>query len=262
MYLKSLSLLLLLFLTFSCKKNDNEKEGPVSHDRLRKTKALPADKFIEIATLYKDTIDQGQRGRLVNLTERFSRKIIYHTTNVEHMIYFAAVNGIGTNQLIVILRKENPNLALTMDEVNWINNRWNVESKALLSDDFKRPKLPRIEELLKVKISHKRIDDYEYYVHFEKAEIPGEKYELNPGYIPFYWKYDKVKNVYTVPEFRFRVIQTVGMAKIDLTNTEVDRDGKWINILDHPLFLWKGEVPKWAERTIKNEQYFYDEKGI
>ena len=219
---------------------------------------LPADSFKDIALQYKDAMDQGKRGNLVSLVEKNSRKIIYHTINLEHMIYFAAVNGIGTNRLIVLLRNENPNLQFRTNEIKWINDRWKFESDALLNEKFARPSIPVIKELLDIKVTVRKNDDYDYTIDFSDTTISAEKYNINSSFIPFYWEYNEEAKTFYIPEIRLHLLQKSGFARVDLLKSYILRGKKAISILDHPLFLWKGEVPDWAEQTMRNEKYFYD----
>lgn len=253
----SIALAITVLLTFGCIDKPKPEEEEVS-EKFKGATPLPLDSFKDVAVQYKDAMDQGQRGNLVGLVEKNSRKIIYHTINLEHMIYFAAVNGVGTNRLILLLRNENPNLQFRNNEIKWINDRWKFESDSLLNEKFTRPKIPVIKELLDIKITTKKNDDFDYTVYFADATISAEKYNINSAYIPFYWEYDETTKSIYVPEICLHLIQTAGFARIDLTKSYIMRGKKAINILDHPLFLWKGEVPNWAEQTMRNEKYFYD----
>lgn len=255
----SFNLITFCFVLISCgKKEDGQSRQP--KEELKQAIPLTVESFRDVAVQYKDAMDLGQRGNLVSLVEKNSRQIIYHTINLEHMIYFAAVNGIGTNKLILMLRTENQNLQFRNNEIQWINDRWKFESESLLNEKFTRPKIPLIKELLDIKVTAKKNDDYDYTVYFADAKIDATKYNINPAYIPFYWEYEEATKTIYVPELCLHVIQTAGMAKVDLIKSFVMRGKKAINILDHPLFLWKGEVPHWAEQTMRNEKYFYDEQ--
>lgn len=243
----------------ACKETEDKvAENPGKSDRELKKIPLPLETFKDVALQYKDAMDQGQRGNLVGLVEKNSRKIIYHTINLEHMIYFAAVNGVHTNRLILLLRNENANLQFRTTEIKWINDRWQFESDALLNEKFTRPKIPIIKELIDVKLTIKKNDEYDYAIYFADATINLEKYNINTSYIPFYWEYDESTKTIYVPEICLHLIQTAGFARVDLTKSYILRGKKAICILDHPLFLWKGEVPRWAEQTMRNEKYFYD----
>lgn len=249
---------LLIFITLLACIACNEKPTDSDENKGFKTKPLPQESFKDVALQYKDAMDQGQRGNLVSLVEKNSRNIIYHTINLEHMIYFAAVNGVGTNRLILMLRNENANLQFRSSEIKWINDRWQFESDALLNEKFTRPKIPTIQELIDVKVTVKKNDDLDYTVYFGDVTISAEKYNINLAYIPFYWEYDEATKTIYVPEVCLHMIQTAGFARVDLIKSYVMRGKKPIKILDHPLFLWKGEVPHWAEQTMRNEKYFYD----
>ena len=251
---------LIAFSQMSCKDKPNE-EGNDPRAELKGADPLPLDTFKDVSFQYKDAMDQGLRGNLVTLVEKNSRKIIYHTINLEHMIYFAAVNGVGTSRLILLLRNENPTLLFRASEIKWVNDRWQFESDSLLNQKFTRPKIPIIKELLDVKVTAKKIDDFEYNIYFADATISAEKYNINPSYLPFYWEYDEATKTIYVPEICLNLVQRAGFARVDLTKSYIMRGNKAINILDHPLFLWKGEVPHWAEQTMRNEKYFYDEQN-
>lgn len=255
---KLLSFIALLGL-FACDEKPKPEVGGEPPE-FRGASPLPVESFKDVAAQYKDAMDQGLRGNLVNLVEKNSRKIIYHTINLEHMIYFAAVNGVGTNRLILLLRNENPKLQFRSSEIKWVNDRWKFESDALLNEKFTRPKIPAIKELIDVKITVKKNDDYDYTVYFADATISAEKYKMDSSYIPFYWEYDEKAKTFYVPEICLHLVQRTGFARIDLTKSYIMRGKEAINILNHPLFLWKGDVPNWAEQTMRNEKYFYDEQ--
>lgn len=249
----------LLVSQMSCKDKPKEDSNIDPKVELKGADPLPLETFKDIALQYKDAMDQGLRGNLVTLVEKNSRKIIYHTINLEHMIYFAAVNGVGTNRLILLLRNENPSLQFRPNEIKWVNDRWKFESDSLLNQKFSRPKIPLIKELLDAKVTTKKVDQFEYNIYFGDVTISAEKYNMNQGYIPFYWEYDEASKTIYVPEICLNLVQRTGFARVDLTKSYIMRGNKAINILDHPLFLWKGEVPLWAEQTMRNEKYFYDE---
>ena len=255
-------LLLTVFILIGCEKKKGEKveKADLEREKNRKAVPLPRENFIDVAKVYKESLDHGLRGYIVRLTERHSRKILVYTVNLEHMIYFASVNSIRTNRLIVMLKNRNPNIIFLPSEIQWVNNRWDFESKALLDDEWKRPKIPRTKELINIKTTHKKITDFEYYVHFDSALLDIKKYKIDPTYIPFYWEYKKEENKIFIPEVRLYVVQKVGAAKIDLTRSHIKRGKKWIGVINHPLFLWKGSIPKWAEQTMKSESYFYKKK--
>lgn len=142
----SFNLITFCFVLISCgKKEDGQSRQP--KEELKQAIPLTVESFRDVAVQYKDAMDLGQRGNLVSLVEKNSRQIIYHTINLEHMIYFAAVNGIGTNKLILMLRTENQNLQFRNNEIQWINDRWKFESESLLNEKFTRPKIPLIKEL-------------------------------------------------------------------------------------------------------------------
>jgi len=266
MYHKSILRNCIIFLTsvvflslLSCKDKPKDEANIDPKVELKGAAPLPLETFKDIALQYKDAMDQGLRGNLVTLVEKNSRKIIYHTINLEHMIYFAAVNGVGTNRLILLLRNENPNIQFRANEIKWVNDRWKFESDAILNQKFSRPKIPLIKELLDVKITTKKVDSFEYNIYFGEVTISAEKYDMHQGYIPFYWEFDEATKTIYVPEICLNLVQRSGFARVDLTKSYIMRGKKAINLLDHPLFLWKGEVPHWAEQTMRNEKYFYDE---
>jgi len=171
------------------------------------------------------------------------------------MLYHAAKQNINTNKVILALKESNIKYYLSKEEIQWVNRRWKRESDLILKDEWSRPIVPIIFEL---KVTAKKINKNTVWINFAKLKIKPEKIKIPLNSIPFYWTYLEKEKLVFIPAIKLKVESIGTIMRINMADSKIRRNGKWISFFDHPLLTWKGKIPTWAKESMTEEDYIIE----